>query len=281
MATYAIGDIQGCFDEFESLLNKINFQTKSDTLWLTGDLVNRGPDSLKVLRFVKNMGDCVVSVLGNHDLHLLALAQKNSQRKVDPTLIQVLEAPDRDELLDWLRHRPLIHTDSTLGYTLLHAGLPPQWDITTAHQYANEVETLLRSSQSDNFFKTMYGDKPDQWSPQLVNSDRTRFITNSFTRLRYLDDQGRFRLDLKGPLGSQPDGCVPWFQMKNRQSRDNKIIFGHWSTLGFYDADGVIGLDTGCLWGGPLTAVQLDGPGDAPLVLNSVQCKRACDPKHF
>ena len=256
MAVYAIGDIQGCFDEFEALLEHINFNPRQDKLWLAGDLVNRGPRSLETLRFAHRHN--VVTVLGNHDLHLLASAYIPKHRKQKDPLAPILEADDGDRLLDWLRHQPLLHHDKTSGYTMIHAGLPPQWDLKTAKNSAGEVEQVLRSDNYTDFFKVMYGNKPGKWKSSLEGWDRLRFITNCFTRLRYCDDKGHLALEEKGPPGSQPKHLKPWFEWPQRKSRNMKIIFGHWSTLGAYDAPGIHALDTGCLWGGTLTALRLD-----------------------
>jgi len=256
MAVYAIGDIQGCFDELQALLELIAFDARRDQLWFAGDLVNRGPRSLETLRFVRSLN--AVTVLGNHDLHLLASACFPRQRKRKDTLRTILEAPDAESLLDWLRHQPLLHHDETLGYTLLHAGLPPQWDLATARACASEVEKVLRSDQYRDFFAAMYGNDPNIWSPSLKGRERLRFITNCFTRLRYCDCNGRLALEEKGPPGSQAKHLRPWFDWPERNSRDMRILFGHWSTLGAYDAPGIHALDTGCLWGGTLTACRLD-----------------------
>ncbi len=256
MAHYAIGDIQGCFFELQQLLDKINFDPAADLLWFTGDLVNRGPHSLETLRFVRALGDRAVTVLGNHDLHLLAVANgQNYRHRQD--LADVLEADDRDELLDWLRHRPFLHRDER--FCLIHAGLPPQWDIDTAVRCAREAETVLQSDRLGEFLKHMYGDQPDRWSEDLEGWERLRFIVNCFTRLRYCDREGRLALRFSGPPGSQPEGLLPWFRVPGRRSEGQEIIFGHWSTLGFAAERGCYGIDTGCLWGGQLTALRLDG----------------------
>lgn len=256
MAVYAIGDVQGCFDELQALLELIDFDPARDQLWFAGDLVNRGPKSLDTLRFVRSLD--AITVLGNHDLHLLASACIPGQRKRKDTLQDIIDAPDAGDMLDWLRHRPLIHHDATLGYTLIHAGLPPQWDLETAIACAAEVEQVLRGNDYETYFAAMYGNQPDLWDPALTGWDRLRFITNCFTRLRYCDDSGRLALEEKGPPGSQPEHLKPWFENERRKSRDLKILFGHWSTLGAYEAPGLHALDTGCLWGGQLTAIRLD-----------------------
>ena len=258
MAVYAIGDIQGCYDEFMRLLERLAFDPAHDKLWLAGDLVNRGPHSLEVLRFVKGLGRRAVTVLGNHDLHLLALSAGNTRHQSrDHTLDAILAAPDRDELLHWLRHRPLMHRSRKRGYALVHAGLPPQWDTTEALARAAEVESTLQGDGFRDFCMRMYGNKPDRWDSRLDGMDRLRFITNCFTRMRYCDARGRLALGEKGAPGTQAPGLMPWFQVAGRASRESRIVFGHWSTLGFYQGDNVVALDSGCLWGGWLTAFRL------------------------
>jgi bis(5'-nucleosyl)-tetraphosphatase (symmetrical) len=260
MATYAIGDIQGCCDEFESLLDRISFDPRADRLWLVGDLVNRGPRSLDVLRRVKALGAAASTVLGNHDLHLLALALVPGERKKSrDTLEEILDAPDRDELLDWLRRRPLLHHDATLGYSMLHAGLPPQWDFALARSCARELEATLRDEAACiELFTHMYGDKPNRWSDDLEGHERLRFITNCFTRLRFCRADGRLELDYKGTIARAPRHVMPWFAVPGRRSREMRIVCGHWSALGFHDGDGVLAIDTGCVWGEKLCAVRLD-----------------------
>jgi bis(5'-nucleosyl)-tetraphosphatase (symmetrical) len=259
VAVYAIGDIQGCYHELRQLLDMLRFDPENDRLWLTGDLVNRGPQSLETLRFVRGLGAAAITVLGNHDLHLLATATHAEKLKRQDTLDEILTAPDRDELLDWLRRQPLLHHDAELGYTLIHAGLPPQWDLAQASACAHEVETQLRSATYAEYFAHMYGNEPTQWSDDLRGWDRLRFITNCFTRLRYCDATGRIALPHKGTPGTQPAGLHPWFELPQRRSRDLKLVFGHWSTLGERDDAGIYPLDSGCLWGGKLTALRLDG----------------------
>ena len=269
MAIYAVGDVQGCYQPLQELLKKICFDPALDRLWFTGDLVNRGPQSLEVLRFVKGLGDRAICVLGNHDLHLLAVAAGTIKPKKRDTLDALLSAPDRNELLHWLRSRPLLHHDDRLGYTLIHAGLLPLWTLDDAQRLAQEVEIVLRGAGAENLYRHMYGDLPDHWAEKLRGVDRLRVIINAFTRLRYCDLDGNLDLRPKGPPGTQPPDLLPWFQVPSRRSRDRRIIFGHWSTLGLWNADNVIGLDSGCLWGGALTAVQLDA---APVKFFSVAC---------
>ena len=255
MSIYAIGDIQGCFDDLLRLLDTIEFNEHTDQLWFAGDLVNRGPKSLETLRFVKSLGDAAVTVLGNHDLHLLAAscAQKIARKK--DSLLPVLEAPDSDELIHWLRHRPLFHYND--AFCLLHAGLPPQWDFTKTRKMALKAEETLRSPNYREFLKQMYGNKPNQWSANLKGIEKLRFIINCFTRMRYCDINGRLDFDNSGPLGSQPKGLVPWFEVPKRKNANMRIIFGHWSTLGYFEGPNCYAIDTGCLWGGQLTALRL------------------------
>ncbi len=274
MAVYAIGDIQGCFDELRRLLDRIGFDPACDTLWFTGDLVNRGPDSLQTLRFVKQLGGHAITVLGNHDLHLLAIdAGIGKLHKRSDTLDAVLNAPDRKELLEWLRFRPLVHFDKTLNTLLLHAGLPPQWSITDACHFAAEVETVLRKRENSEFFKQMYGNKPDQWSDGLLGWERLRFIVNALTRMRYCTKKGKIELRAKGRPGTQPKGFLPWFEIANRKSRGTRIVCGHWSTLGLRITDEICAIDTGCLWGGSLTAVRLDGQPAVTQIPCPIHCR--------
>lgn len=260
MATYAIGDIQGCYDELQRLLELLHFDPSSDRLWLTGDLVNRGPKSLEVLRLVKGLGKRAVTVLGNHDLHLLALWQHHHRHfKSNDTLSEIFIASDGEELLQWLRCQPLMHYDTELDFALVHAGLPPQWDLQQARACANEVETVLRGDKFHEFLGHMYGNKPSRWSETLCGWDRLRFIVNCFTRLRFCTPDGKLEFTHKGhPDEQQPPKHLPWFSLPQRKSRNTPIIFGHWSTLGLHQADNVHAIDTGCLWGGTLTALQLE-----------------------
>ncbi|HTT08977.1 MAG TPA: symmetrical bis(5'-nucleosyl)-tetraphosphatase [Gammaproteobacteria bacterium] len=262
MSVYAIGDIQGCFAELRELLDVLKFDPARDRLWFTGDLVNRGPDSLGALRFVRNLGDRAITVLGNHDLHLLACAWGKRKPHRKDTLDDVLRAPDRDELLDWLRRLPLLHWDPALGYTLIHAGLPPQWDIAQAQALAQEVEAVLRSEKITAFLEEMYGNEPDHWRKNLHGWERLRFITNCLTRMRYCDKKGRVDLSEKNAPGRQKKGLLPWFTVPERRSAEEPLIFGHWATLRLtginYRAHNVHGIDTGCVWGGALTALCLN-----------------------
>jgi len=260
MALYAIGDVQGCDRELGLLLKQLDFAPDRDHVWFVGDLVNRGPDSLAVLRRVRALGSAANVTLGNHDLHLLAAAYGDAPLRTGDTLDAVLRAPDRGELLDWLRNRPLMHEVPDLALVLLHAGLPPEWDIATAAGCAREFEQALRR-EPRSLFAAMYGDQPDRWHPALQGMERLRFIVNCFTRLRYLDADGHLALRAKGsPKKAGAAGLTPWFAAKHAAWRGSRIVFGHWSTLGFFRNADVIGLDTGCVWGGTLSAIRLDLP---------------------
>ena len=276
MSTYILGDIQGCFADLQQLLAKINFNANHDRLLFAGDLVNRGPQSLQTLRFVKDLGSAANTVLGNHDLHLLALANGNLSHASGNSLDPILEAADRDELIDWLRHRPIMIDLTEHNAVIIHAGLPPQWSKQQALQCAAELEAVLRSDDHPAFFQTMYGNKPKKWKNNLRGLDRLRFITNCFTRLRYCKPKGKLSLHDKGPPGTQRAGRIPWFDAPNRQSADTLIFFGHWSTLGLLHRNNVWSLDTGCLWGGQLTAIRLED-----LQVFQHQCSGAQDPKAF
>ena len=262
MAVYTIGDVQGCHARLLALLDHIAFDPDRDRLRFAGDLVNRGPDSLAVLRFVRGLGDRAVTVLGNHDLHLLAAAHGLRKPTRGDTLEAILEAPDRDDLLDWLRHCPLLDENPASGFVLVHAGLPPAWDLHTARACARELEAVLRGPRLGKFLARMYGNEPRAWSPDLEGHDRLRYITNAFTRLRYVDRRGRMDFGEKRPPGQQAQGLVPWFAARKRRSRGTPIVFGHWATLQIDTpvdpAHGVWHVDTGCVWGGSLTALRED-----------------------
>lgn len=258
MTVYAIGDVQGSYDELRRLLDRVNFDPATDKAWFAGDLVNRGPQSRETLLFVRSLGDRAVTVLGNHDLHLLAVAQGYRQYHRRDSFQDILHADDRDELIDWLRYRPLLHHDPTSGFTLIHAGLPPQWDLAQARACAAEVEHALRADDYGDHIGHMYGNEPDRWSDDLTGWDRLRVIINCFTRLRYCDAEGRMALEEKGAPGTQPAPFTPWFAVPGRKTRNERVLFGHWSTLGIYKGDNVWGLDSGCAWGGSLTALRLD-----------------------
>lgn len=267
MAVWAIGDLQGCYGPTQRLLEKIRFDPARDRLWFCGDLVNRGGESLQTLRLVHSLRESVVSVLGNHDLSLLAIAERSrpEQRKVKPDLQSVLFADDRDVLLDWLRQQPLVHVDRDLGWLMVHAGLAPKWTTAIAEQHAREVERKLRGPEARKMLRNMYGDQP-VWSPRLRGTDRDRAIINVFTRMRYCSPRGRIAFEEKGAPGTQQPGLYPWYEVPGRVERDLRIVCGHWSALGLFIGHGVHALDTGAVWGGTLTALQLDAEG-----LNIVQ----------
>jgi len=260
LAVYAIGDIQGCLDSLKQLLDKLGV-SDSDQIWFTGDLVNRGPQSLETLRFIRSLGNQAVSVLGNHDLHLLALAAGRFHDKPNPTLQPILKAGDREELLDWLRRRPLFHLDKQINWGLVHAGIHPHWDLSTAHRLADETETLLRGDAYDAFMKQLYGNHPENWDPNLTGFDRARFCINAMTRMRFCFPDGRLDFLHKGPPGSQPPELRPWFEIERETPVTPRIVFGHWSALGYHKIGPYYGIDTGCLWGGRLTALRLDEGG--------------------
>lgn len=259
MTVWAIGDLQGCYDATQRLLERIAFDPAQDTLWFCGDLVNRGGQSLETLRLVHSLRSNSVVVLGNHDLSLLAIGERREeeQRKVNPDLQRVVLAPDRDELLGWLRMQKLVHTDRQLGWMMVHAGLAPKWTTQLAERYAREVEKSLHGEQFRRVFKNMYGDRP-AWNPNLAGADRHRAIINIFTRLRYCSPRGRIAFEDKGSPGTQPAGLYPWYAVPGQVERDLKIVCGHWSTLGLFIGHGVHAIDTGAVWGGKLTALQLD-----------------------
>lgn len=274
MAIYAIGDVQGCYAELSELLTLIQFNPSRDQLWFVGDLVNRGPQSLEVLRYVRSLGTAAVTVLGNHDLHLLAIAFGGADRlRDDDTLDAILKARDCDELLEWLRQQPLLHHDARLGFTMIHAGLPPQWDLRLARSCAMEVERALRDDRTmPELFANMYGNQPDRWSDSLQGYDRLRFIVNCFARLRVCDDEGHLQLKYKGTMKKIPAGLHAWFQTPKRKSSDLRIVCGHWSALSYYDGDGVYAIDTGCVWGDRLCALKLDERPE-PIFVRSHQPK--------
>jgi len=259
MAVWAIGDLQGCYEPTRRLLDRLNFDPAADRLWFCGDLVNRGGESLETLRLVHSLRANAVSVLGNHDLSLLAIAERRpeDQRKVNADLQRVLFAEDRDVLLDWLRAQPLLHIDRALGWMMVHAGLAPKWTVSLAEKHAREVEQRLRGENYRKLLKNMYGDQP-AWSPKLAGIERDRAIINVFTRLRYCTPRGRIAFDAKGAPGTQLPGLYPWYEVPGRAERDLKIVCGHWSTLGLFIGHGVHALDTGAVWGGKLTALRLD-----------------------
>ena len=271
MALYAIGDVQGCNSELGELLRVIGFNADRDQAWFVGDLVNRGPDSLGVLRRVRALGDSAVVVLGNHDLHLVARAFGAAQPKKSDTLDEVLAAQDRDSLIQWLVARPFLHEDKAQGLAMIHAGLPPQWTQALARKCADDAQAALQRNPT-GFVATMYGDQPSIWDADLRGPERLRFITNCFTRMRYVRADGALDLKQKdAPASSENVKLQPWFECDSARWRGTRVIFGHWSTLGFFRDRHVTCLDTGCAWGNTLTALRLDQPEAEPI---SVNCER-------
>jgi bis(5'-nucleosyl)-tetraphosphatase (symmetrical) len=258
MRLFAIGDIQGCAAAFDALLRKIAFRPARDRLWLVGDLVNRGPQSLAVLRRVMALGRSVTCVLGNHDLHLLATVAGRRELSPGDTFQDVLAAPDLSSIVDWLRHRPLLHHDRSTNRVLVHAGIPPPWSVAEARAEARAVEAQLRGRQWRYAFRDMYGSEPSAWSPTLRGADRRRYTINALTRMRYCDRRGRLDLSYSGAPGTQPKGLIPWFDVPDRRAGGTHIVFGHWAALGLLRRTDVTALDTGCVWGNHLTAVRLD-----------------------
>lgn len=259
MSTYAIGDVQGCFTELMNLLELIQFNPNQDCLWFTGDLVNRGPDSLGVLRYVSQLGDHHISVLGNHDLHLLAIAYGEQTPHALDTLDELLAAPDCDSLITWLRHRPLMHHDPSLNFIMSHAGFAPAWSLAHAQTYAQEVESVLQSAHPEQVLGHLYGNQPDLWQNRLQGAERLRCIINYFTRMRYCHRDGRLDFSYKGALSNKPPALIPWFEVSPRAMIDINIIFGHWAALaGQTHQAHIYALDTGCVWGKTLTAMRLE-----------------------
>ncbi|ETX02814.1 MAG: hypothetical protein ETSY1_02190 [Candidatus Entotheonella factor] len=259
MATYAIGDVQGCFKTLMTLLEAIAFDRSRDRLWFVGDLVNRGPQSLEVVRFVKSLGDRAVTVLGNHELHLFAVAYSDRSLKPKDTIADILEAPDREALLTWLRQQPFLHYDAELETIMVHAGLPPQWTMRMARGYAKEASARLQGLLYATFLQQIMGNNAAVWPKVRDAPDRLPYITNCFTRMRFCDAQGHLELSSKGPPGTQPEPYLPWFHHDHRAHAGTTIVFGHWASLeGDYTPPGVYALDTGCVWGKDLTALCLE-----------------------
>ena len=275
MTTYALGDIQGCQPQLRELFGIIEDETPGAKLLFAGDLVNRGPASLETLRMVRDLGERAVAVLGNHDLHLLAVASGIRKMKSGDSVQPILDAPDREELIDWLRHRPMAYTAN--GILLVHAGVLPQWDLTVTMELAHEVEHVLRGSDWKDFLAEMYCNLPDKWDDSLTGTARLRCIVNGLTRLRFCTADGQMEFASKMGTNEAPQGYMPWFDVPGRKTREDTVVFGHWSTLGLLLRDNLVSLDTGCVWGGKLTAVRLDDralfqvdcpgflePGDSP-----------------
>lgn len=257
MTSYAVGDIQGCLEPLQRLLDKISFSPDEDELWAAGDIVNRGPASLDTLRFLKSLGTAFRMVLGNHDLHLLATARGHRLPSPKDTFDDIYRAPDADQLLDWLQAQPLLIHDQ--GYVMTHAGLPPQWSLDTAKQRAREVEDVLHSDKADAFFRQMYGNNPAQWRDGLTDTERWRAITNYFTRMRFCDPEGKLELECKRGPENAPAGYLPWYTHPERLTAGENIIFGHWAALDGRDCgDHLFPLDTGCVWGKRLRVFNLN-----------------------
>ncbi|HRQ63244.1 MAG TPA: symmetrical bis(5'-nucleosyl)-tetraphosphatase [Xanthomonadaceae bacterium] len=280
MAVWAIGDIQGCDDELAALLDAIRFDPAADRLWFCGDLVNRGGQSLEVLRRVRALGDAAVVVLGNHDLSLLAIAlRKNGDRRRSPDdLVRVLDAEDSPELLAWLRGRKLVHVDRDLGWMMVHAGLDPRWSGARAEALGREVETRLQGKGHKGLLSQMFGNKPPAWADALKGIPRLRAIINICTRLRYCDTKGRIAFGEKGAPGTQQPGLYPWYEVPGQVKRKLRIVCGHWSTLGLFQGLGVYCIDTGCVWGGRLTALRLDDPSNTPQIVSVAAGPHRCKP---
>ncbi|KPK09355.1 MAG: diadenosine tetraphosphatase [Betaproteobacteria bacterium SG8_39] len=253
MATYAIGDVQGCFDELQALLARLDFDSRHDRLWFVGDLVNRGPQSLEVLRFVRDLGERAVTVLGNHDFHLLCVFEGHEKPRTGDTLDRVLDAPDARELVDWLRSRPLMHVER--NYAMVHAGLLPQWTISMARALAEEVQRALAAPNYGEFLAHLYGGAPDHWDEALTGWDRLRVLVNAMTRMRFCTLEGRMNVRAKGR--EAPAGYLPWFEARPTRA-EAAIVCGHWSTLGLKLTERLAVLDTGCVWGGALSALRLE-----------------------
>lgn len=262
MTTYAIGDLHGCLSPLQRLLDKLRFDPRVDHLWFVGDLVNRGPQSLATLRFVRDLGSSATVVLGNHDLHLLAVANGIREPSSKDTFERILTASDRDELLHWLRHRPFLHHDAALGYLLVHAGIHPAWDLATASALADELAGVLRSPRYVKFLERMYGNTPDQWPAPRVDAlkkhDRRRLAANVFTRMRYCNAQGKLEFGFSGPPASAPAKWQPWHHLTGRIFDEARVIFGHWSSHPAMSHPKVVPTDRGCVWGGMLTAFDVD-----------------------
>ena len=260
MATYAIGDIQGCYDELQQLLAKIRYDPRRDKLWFCGDLVNRGGQSLQTLRLIHGLREQSIVTLGNHDLSLLAIAQRRpeAQSKVNPELREVLFADDAPVLMEWLRSQKLLHHDEQLNWTMVHAGLAPMWTLRQAQRSAQEVERELGGPRHPRLLKNLFGNRPAAWNSRLQGIERMRASINTLTRMRYCDIQGRIDFESKGIPGTQKPGMYPWFEVPGMRRRETRIVCGHWSALGRFAGIGIHAIDTGCVWGGQLTALRLD-----------------------
>lgn len=258
MTTYAIGDLHGCLAPLEKLLDKIRFDPGTDKIWFVGDIINRGPQSLATLRYVKNLGDSAITVLGNHDLHLLACIHGIREPGGRDTLKKILVADDLPELTDWLRHLPLLHCSKKLGFVLVHAGIHPKWDLATAEDMAAELETVLRSEDYVDFLQRMYGNRPAQWTKKLGKHRRRRFAINAFTRMRYCNEDAELDFTFNGPPNKAPKVLIPWYAVPKRKKIEATIVFGHWSSHPGFRVSNVLPMDRGCVWGGSLAAYALE-----------------------
>ena len=272
MPTYVIGDVQGCYAELRSLLRACGFDARRDRLWFAGDLVNRGPNSLDVLRFVTDLGDRAYTVLGNHDLHLVASARGIRKLRAKDTFHDVLDAADGETLIDWLRRRPLVHSDSERGFVMVHAGIPPAWTVDEALGHADALSRTLRAPDHPRLLARMYGNEPAKWRDSLAGFDRLRFITNAFTRMRYCYVDGTLDFSETRPPGDQAPSLTPWFMLRDRSADRARIVFGHWATLQLRRPLSremhVRHVDTGCVWGGSLTALRLEDDREFSLPCN-------------
>ncbi len=269
MTIYAIGDIQGCYKSLRNLIKHSGFKPASDQLWFCGDLVNRGPNSADVLRYIMDLGDTAHCVLGNHDLNLLAVAYGKRESKELDTLDDILNAPDSAEMLKWLRYQPLFHQSKKYRVCMVHAGIHPAWSIKKTKNLAREVQNVLRKGDYKMLLEKMYGNYPAYWDNKLDNWERLRFITNVLTRMRYLDSSGALDLDIKCSPGKQPIGYHPWYSIQAKRKQHWRVFYGHWSTLGLHWQNNAICLDSGCLWGGKLTAAQV---GDEKTRFIQINC---------
>lgn len=270
MAVYAIGDIQGCYGHFRRLLDKLEFDPKRDSLLLTGDVVNRGKHSLKVLRYIVKHEASIRMVLGNHEIHMLAASERGRFKRSSDTFGDILKAPDRSDLLHWLRRQPLAMHDPDLNVLLVHAAVHPFWTLQNCLDFSAEVRNVMLGPSYRTFLKKLYGNQPSRWRDDMKRWSRIRYIVNVFTRLRYMSANGKLNFSHTGPPGSQPKRLVPWFRFPSRVDMQPTIVFGHWSSLGIHDADGVLALDTGCCWGNRLSAARVDG---RKYKITSVKCK--------
>ena len=270
---YLMGDLQGCCQALERMLQTIDFSPSRDHLFVLGDLVNRGPDSLGVLRRLRGLDNAATCLLGNHDLHLLAVAHGVRKMHLSDTLAPILDAPDREDWLNWLRQQRL--AVQAHGWLMVHAGVVPQWDAAQTVALAGEVETMLRSPEVGEFLTTMYGNEPARWDERLQGVDRWRCVVNSLTRLRFCAADGTMEFATKEGAGGAPEGYMPWFEVPGRRTEGTPVAFGHWSTLGLINRDDLLALDTGCLWGGHLTAARVDG---ATRELIQIACPQAQKP---